>query len=69
MLRALLFVDEEICHTESQYVYGYVEMRNLVRVSDESLPPVPCLLNQFEIKKKIKTLQYARLLSWNYKLS
>lgn len=30
MLRALLFVDEEICHTESQYVYGYVEMRNLV---------------------------------------
>lgn len=51
MLRALLFVDEEICHTESQYVYRYVEMRNLVRVSDESLPPVPCLLNQFEIKK------------------
>lgn len=68
MLRAVLFVDEEICHTESQYVYRYVEMRNLVRVSDESLPPVPCLLNQFEIKK-IKTLQYARLLSWNYKLS
>lgn len=54
MLRALLFVDEEICHTESQYVYGYVEMRNLVRVSDESLPPVPCLLNRFEIKKKQK---------------
>lgn len=52
MLRALLFVDEEICHTESQYVYRYVEMRNLVRVSDESLPPVPSLLNQFEIKNK-----------------
>lgn len=27
-------------------------MRNMVRVSDESLPPVACLLNQFEIKNK-----------------
>lgn len=33
MLRALLFVDEEIL-TESQYVYRYVEM--MVKVSDES---------------------------------